>query len=178
MAIEVIVPRQGWTMEEGIFVEWLKKEGEYVKEGEMLFVLESEKAQQEVESFDSGYLHVPANAPKSGDTVTVGQRLGYLLAEGEKPPADTSSTVPTPETSSKEAPAAKPQPASAAAPRKQFVPQPAATVPAEKKNGKTISPRAARLASELNIDWRTINGTGRSGRIREVDILNTAEQRM
>jgi len=165
-------------MEEGIFVEWLKQEGEHVKEGEMLFVLESEKAQQEVESFDSGILHIPADAPQSGNTVSVGQRLGYLLAEGEPPPADSGGASSAPDTSSKEKLDAKPQPSSATPANMQYVPQPSGPFPAEKKNGKTISPRAARLASELNIDWRAINGTARSGRIREVDILNAAEQRI
>ena len=177
MAVEVIVPRQGWSMEEGIFVEWLKKEGERVEEGEMLFVLESEKAQQEVESFDSGFLHVPADAPQLGDTVTVGQTLGFLLAEGEEPPAGIGSATPTTKVTSAEKPKAAPQ-SPAAATTAQFVPQATERVPAEKNNGKTISPRAARLASALNIDWRNVQGTGRDGRIREVDILSAAEQRL
>ena len=51
MAIEIIVPRLGWSMDEGIFGQWLKKEGEMVQEGDSLFELESDKATQEVESF-------------------------------------------------------------------------------------------------------------------------------
>ena len=59
MAIEIVVPRLDWSMDEGTFVEWLKQDGEFVDAGEMLFELESEKASQEIESFDSGFLHVP-----------------------------------------------------------------------------------------------------------------------
>ena len=44
MAIEITVPRLGWTMEEGTFLGWLKQEGDYVRAGEPLFTLEGEKA--------------------------------------------------------------------------------------------------------------------------------------
>ena len=44
MAIEITVPRLGWTMEEGVFLGWLKQDGDAIRAGEMLFRLESEKA--------------------------------------------------------------------------------------------------------------------------------------
>jgi pyruvate dehydrogenase E2 component (dihydrolipoamide acetyltransferase) len=95
MAIEINVPRLGWSMEEGTFAGWAKKDGETVKPGEPLFILEGEKALEEVESLDSGVLYVPPDAPKSGDRVVVGQRLGYLLAPGEgAPPASSTTAVP------------------------------------------------------------------------------------
>ncbi|MCA9121734.1 MAG: lipoyl domain-containing protein, partial [Planctomycetales bacterium] len=87
MPIEIVVPRLGWSMDQGTFGEWLKRDGERVHAGDMLFVLEGEKASQEIESFDAGMLHIPPDAPKPGDTVAVGQLLGYLLAEGEAAPA-------------------------------------------------------------------------------------------
>ena len=86
MAIEITLPRLGWSMEEGVFQTWLKKEGDEVSEGEALFVLESDKAAQEVEAADSGILHIPQDSPKPGETTKVGRVLGYLLAPGEKPP--------------------------------------------------------------------------------------------
>ena len=79
MPIEIVVPRLGWSMEEGTFGQWLKEPGAWIKAGEMLFELEGEKATQEIESFDSGILYVPADAPESGDTVVVGQLIAYLL---------------------------------------------------------------------------------------------------
>ena len=87
MAIEIVVPRLGWSMDEGTFAEWLILYGETVEAGDMLFVLESEKAAQEVESFDAGILRIPPGAPEPGDRVEVGQLLGYLCAEGEAMPA-------------------------------------------------------------------------------------------
>ena len=50
-------------MDEGVFVGWLKADGEAVKAGEPLFSLESDKAAQEVESLDAGMLHIPPTAP-------------------------------------------------------------------------------------------------------------------
>ena len=94
MAIEIVVPRLGWSMEEGVFGEWLKQPGEEVVPGDMLFVLEGEKAAQEVESFDGGVLSLPAGAPQPGDTVQVGQLLGYLLAAGEAPPTELPAPSP------------------------------------------------------------------------------------
>src|SRR6187401_3423337 len=96
MPIRITVPRLGWSMEEGTFAEWLKRNGDSVAAGDLLFVLENDKASQEVESLDSGVLHIPTNAPKPGDNVTVGQLLGYLLADGESVPATGLPAAVTP----------------------------------------------------------------------------------
>lgn len=94
MAIEITVPRLGWSMEEGLFAGWLKADGAAVATGEPLYALESEKVTMEVESLDAGTLHIPADAPQSGATVTVGQRLGYLLQHGELAPSGAGSASP------------------------------------------------------------------------------------
>ena len=47
MATEIVMPRLGWTMEEGVLVEWLKKDGDTVKVGDLLFSVESDKALNE-----------------------------------------------------------------------------------------------------------------------------------
>jgi pyruvate dehydrogenase E2 component (dihydrolipoamide acetyltransferase) len=76
MPIEIIIPRLGWSMEEGLFAGWLKNHGDKVAIGEPLFALESEKVTMEVESLDNGILQIPSDAPEPGGTVTVGQRVG------------------------------------------------------------------------------------------------------
>ncbi len=91
MKIEVTVPRLGWSMEEGVFQGWLKREGEWVGRGDLLFVLEGDKAAQEVESLDEGVLRLPAAAPGEGDVVQVGQVLAYL-----EPRAVAVGTAPAP----------------------------------------------------------------------------------
>jgi len=81
-------------MEEGILVNWLKRDGDFVARGEMLFLLESDKATQEIESLDEGVLHIPEGAARPGDTVAVGQVIGVLLAKGEAPPTKSGGTAP------------------------------------------------------------------------------------
>ena len=83
MPAEIIIPRLGWSMEEANFANWLKKDGEQVREGEPLFALESEKASQEIEAIDSGFLRIAGDGPKHGDVVKPGQVIGHLLGENE-----------------------------------------------------------------------------------------------
>jgi pyruvate dehydrogenase E2 component (dihydrolipoamide acetyltransferase) len=165
MAIKIQLPRLGWSMEEGKFLAWLKKEGDSVKEGEPLFTLESDKAAQEVESTDGGILFLPPDGPKPGETVKVGQVLGYLLAEGEAPPAG--------DTAAHETPATAPQPrgpvAEAAVQEKNTAGTD--TTPAGSP-GVPASPRARRAARQHGVDLGTLRPTGRGGRIRERDVLN------
>jgi pyruvate dehydrogenase E2 component (dihydrolipoamide acetyltransferase) len=93
MAVEITIPRLGWSMEEGVFSQWLKKDGETVREGDPLFELESDKAVQPVESFDAGILSIPSDCPKPGDVVKVGQTIGYLYGKGETPAVPGCTTV-------------------------------------------------------------------------------------
>ena len=165
MASEVLVPRLGWSMEEGIFNEWLKDEGEAVEVGDNLFVLEGEKAIQDIESFDAGILRRLPNGPAPGDVVQVGQLLGYLVAGDEIPPFEEAGfVVPAPAP-----PAAAPEPS----PK-----PPVITKPKTPGAGRiAISPRARRLAEQMSVDWTVIAGTGRDGRVREIDIRSAAEPR-
>ena len=72
------MPRQGWTMEVGSVVEWLKKDGEPVRAGEALFRVQSDKAVNEVEALDSGILRIPAESPAIGVEVPIGTVLAYI----------------------------------------------------------------------------------------------------
>jgi pyruvate dehydrogenase E2 component (dihydrolipoamide acetyltransferase) len=165
MAIEITLPRLGWSMEEGIFQSWLKKEGEEVQSGEPLFVLESDKAAQEVEATDSGILHIPSDAPQSGEVTKVGRVLGYLLGPGEQPPAASAVASAVPEQTSPDAPAERVAP-------------PPATVPASTENSTPVasgetpaSPRARRAAKKRGVDLSRVEPGGAGGRIREQDVL-------
>ena len=94
MAHPIQIPRLGWSMEEGVFVEWLRADGDTIEPGDVLFNLEGEKAIQEIESIDAGVLRIPADAPAEGDTVLVGQVIGWLCAEDESPPAELPAADP------------------------------------------------------------------------------------
>jgi pyruvate dehydrogenase E2 component (dihydrolipoamide acetyltransferase) len=157
VAIPITVPRLGWTMDEGEFVEWLKREGEQVQPGDPLFVLESEKATETIEAFDAGILRLPRDGPKPGDKVKVGQVLAYLAAEGEAAPS-------RPEARSASEGAIQPLPAA----------PPIAVTTSVPSDQPAISPRARRVAGELGIDWSRLQGSGRNGRIRERDVRAAA----
>ena len=172
MAIEIVVPRLGWSMDEGTFVEWLKQDGEKVEAGEMLFVLEGEKASQEIESFDAGILRIPPDAPQPGDEVVVSQLLAYLVEDGEVPPFELEATAKpkAPEPPRKEEPVTQ---ATAPAPEPEIqVPEPASAPPSKRT---AITPRARRVARELGVEWSRLRGTGVGGRIREEDIRAAAQ---
>src|SRR6188768_1463984 len=86
MAVEIVMPRFGWTMEEGLLAEWTKHDGDPVKVGDILFTVESDKALNEVESFETGILRIPPDAPQAGATVKVGALLAYVVQPGEAAP--------------------------------------------------------------------------------------------
>ena len=73
---QVLLPKLGFAMEEGVLSEWLSKDGAVVSEGQPLYSLESEKSQQEIEAPASGTLRILAEA---GQTY----RVGHVLAEIE-----------------------------------------------------------------------------------------------
>ncbi|HEV3439631.1 MAG TPA: dihydrolipoamide acetyltransferase family protein [Gemmata sp.] len=181
MPIAVTVPRLGWNMEEGTFIEWLKADGDTVRSGDTVFRLEGEKSVEEIESLDAGVLHIPADGPKPGDRVLVGVTIGYLLQAGESVPGQ-QPTPPEPVTVRNE-PAASPAMRRMARERGIDLEQlrgsgPGGRITAEDfpqpqdsaRNSSTISPRARRLATRLGIDWSKLQGSGRTGRIRERDI--------
>lgn len=168
MAIEITVPRLGWNMDEGSFGEWLKQDGEFVAADEPIFTFESEKALQEVESVDEGLLHILPGGPEEGDVVEVGTLVGYLLAEGEAPPDPSSIVQAGSDAGLGEAVSseAAETPAAVAAPAEKSTRDSGAT--------PAISPRAARLAAQLGVDWTGLTGSGSTGRIRESDIRAAA----
>lgn len=168
MAEEIRFPRLGWSMEEGRFISWLKKEGQWVEAGTPLFEMEGEKAIQEIESLAAGFLRIADDAPEPNSTVNVGRLLGYLLEKttDDNPPAGTVS----PSSEQTERPKSDSQAINA-------IQEPAAsttkvtenTVAGRDKRHRS-SPRARRLAQRLGIDIRSIQGSGRGGRIREADV--------
>jgi pyruvate dehydrogenase E2 component (dihydrolipoamide acetyltransferase) len=154
MAIPITIPRLGWSMEEGVFAGWLKHNGETIRAGDALFALESEKATEEVECLDSGVLRIPADSPKPGEAVRVGDVIGYLVQRGETLTSELSCKRERENT----LPVCRP-----ASPKRT-------EVNVDEHSDVAISPRARRVAREIGIDWMNLKGTGRNGRIRERDV--------
>jgi pyruvate/2-oxoglutarate dehydrogenase complex dihydrolipoamide acyltransferase (E2) component len=167
MPTEIIMPKVDMVQDTGVFVEWLKKEGERVKQGEPLFVIMSDKAAIEIEAPAEGIL--AGCSAKKDDVIPVAQTIGYILQEGE--------TLPKPETikspkalSFKEAlpadfPFAKEDTTSAVAPTK------------DEKTIIRATPLARKTAKEHQIDLSNIKGRGERGRIHQADVLAYLENR-
>jgi pyruvate dehydrogenase E2 component (dihydrolipoamide acetyltransferase) len=163
MPINITLPRLGWSMEEGKFLAWLKKDGDFIKEGDPLFTLESDKAAQEVEAIDSGLLHIAPDGPKPGDVIKVGHVLGYLLAEGETAP--TASLILPTDSGRPTDLVLEPEPKSKSVGLLESV---------GAQTQSPASPRARRAAKEHRVDLATLAPTGKGGRIRERDVLAAA----
>ena len=181
------MPALSSTMTEGKIVEWLKKPGDKVGRGESVLVVESDKADMDVESFNEGYL--AAVLMPAGSTAPVGETIG-LIVETEAEIAEAQAKSPS------GGGAAAPAPAAAAAPPPASVPAPASTAPAvtpaapapapapvappapaaaPAAHGRVIaSPRARKLASQMGIELATLRGSGPNGRIQAEDVERAA----
>jgi pyruvate dehydrogenase E2 component (dihydrolipoamide acetyltransferase) len=161
MAFEITLPRLGWDMEEGILSSWLKEENDYVQLGDLLFAVEGDKAVQEIEALDSGYLKFIPGGPQPGDKLAVGTRIGYLVPEAELDSFESAGGINS----------VKSEP---------IVPEPAAPVAGDRLPEKSeppdpgkrvyISPYAKRLAEGLGVNWKKVAGSGLRGRIMAKDI--------
>ncbi len=156
------IPRLGWTMEEGTFVEWLKRDGDSVKAGDALFVIEGDKAAQDVEAAEAGILRIAPDAPSPGSIVPVGRELGCILSPGEVPPWEAAASPAPAETSAR--------PVATAASAETPSPTVAVVPPAPRRSSPLITPRAKRVAQEHSVGWKVLNGSGRNQRIRERDV--------
>ena len=168
MPIEIIVPRLGWSMEEGAFVAWLKQDGAFVRAGEAIFSIEGDKAVQEIESIDSGILRIAGNGPKPGDAIRVGDILGHLVSAEEAAPESAPANKAEIRTTFH---ASEAQPITKSS---VVTPQKATENVVRSESATAISPRALRVAAELGVDWNKVAGSGRTGRIRERDIRAAA----
>ena len=176
MAVEIVMPRLGWTMEVGTLVEWTKKHGEQIEAGEIVMLVESDKAVNEVEVFDTGILHIPPHSPAVGSAVPVGTPMAYILEPGEEPPAPTCSDLVAPNPAAAVPELATPSTTPQVAVQRQPSPAQPAAGKRSRREGPTISPRARRIAVELGVDWHALRGSGRTGRIVESDVRRGGAQ--
>jgi pyruvate dehydrogenase E2 component (dihydrolipoamide acetyltransferase) len=181
MATPIIMPKFGQMTEESAIVEWLKKEGDKIAKGDILFTVETDKSVMEVESFEAGTLLKIVVPPHIN--VPVQSTVGFLGNPGEPIPAVTAPAPAAPQPAAAAATvAAKPETrasiAAVSAPSAAPVTAPVAPLPAPSAPSLfRISPRAAALANHSVIDATRIKGTGPEGRIVEKDVRNYLQQR-
>jgi pyruvate dehydrogenase E2 component (dihydrolipoamide acetyltransferase) len=157
MAISVVMPALEMAQETGKLLAWRKNEGEQVTKGEPLLEIETDKAVVEVEAPADGLL--AGVTAKIGDEIPVGQTIAWLVKPGEQPPNATQTHSPSARatTAPDRVPSAAPP---AAGERATAAPQ--------------ISPKARRLAKELEVDISRIRGTGPDGTISSKDVQAAA----
>ena len=154
MATEVILPKVDMAMEEGTIHAWKVAEGATVKAGDLLFEIETDKANMEIEAPAAGVLG--KILVKEGVVTPVGAVVAYILAPGEKAPDGAA-------------------PAAAAAPAPKAVETVAAAAPApvittEESTKLRATPLARNLARQSGTDLSTIHGSGPRGRIVADDV--------
>ncbi|AII45853.1 MAG: 2-oxo acid dehydrogenase subunit E2 [Synechococcus sp. BS301-5m-G54] len=180
---DIFMPALSSTMTEGKIVEWLKQPGDKVGRGESVLVVESDKADMDVESFQDGYL--AAVLMPAGSTAPVGETIG-LIVESEAEIADAKASAPAAPaaaapapTATAPAPAPTPAPAPVAAAAPVAAPPPAAIQPSAPvvNDGRIVaSPRAKKLASQMGVDLATVRGSGPHGRIQAEDVEKASGQ--
>ncbi|CAM6121284.1 unnamed protein product [Calypogeia fissa] len=180
---EIFMPALSSTMTEGKIVSWVKSEGDKLSKGESVVVVESDKADMDVETFYDGYLAVIV--VDEGEVAPVGAAIGLLAeteaeieeakAKGGKsggaaaappPPPPPPAAAPPPPTAVTEPVTPVPAPAVAATPPPVVVSShPAAT------DGRVVAtPYAKKLAKQFKVNLATIAGSGPLGRIVASDV--------
>lgn len=163
MATQILMPKLSDTMTEGVILKWLKKEGDKVKQGEILVEIESDKADMELEAYDSGILRkvlVPegGKAPIGAPIAIIAEADEDISAFLAGPPAPQKTQETTPQQQKEEVPVSQVPVSSSPAPQ-----------PAAEERIKA-SPLAKKIAAEKNLDLRSIRGSGPQGRIIKRDV--------
>ena len=165
MPKEIYLLKVGMTMTEGMVSEWYIADGQQVNKGEMLYALETEKVNMDVDAeFDGKVKHLV----QVGEMMEPGDVVGFIFEDGEEIPSNLSA-IPVKQNSAIGAvePGSKP----GSEPETQPVDK---GVPVNKDNRVKSSPAARRLAKELDVDFTTLTGTGPGGRIVEADVQAVA----
>jgi pyruvate dehydrogenase E2 component (dihydrolipoyllysine-residue acetyltransferase) len=165
MATKISMPKLSDTMEEGIILKWLKKEGEAVKQGETLAEVQTDKADMELEAYDTGIVRkifVP-----EGKGAAVGKPIAIIgtATEDISKLLDDTSAPPPAHTANVQAPAPAEQP---------VVIAPPATADSPSKSDGDLrvkaSPLAKKIAQVNHIDLEALSGSGPLGRIIKKDV--------
>ena len=166
------MPRLGADMTAGKVVKWLKRPGEAIKRGDVIAIVETDKANVDVESFIAGVLEKILVEP-GDERLPVGTPLALIRAEGAAEaavraaaePALTSAPIPT---------AAIPPAAVSAATEPPAAIRAAAPGAAAAGARARVSPAARKRAQELRIDPSALSGTGPEGRVTLADVERAA----
>ena len=183
------MPALSSTMTEGKIVEWLKKPGDKVERGESVLVVESDKADMDVESFHEGFL--ASIVMPAGSSAPVGETIGLIVetadeiasAQANSPSAPAQSASQEKESSSpniqerKDPVESSETTAIKKTPVASIAAEPSVAQPQIVNDGRVVaSPRAKKLASQMGVDLATVRGSGPHGRIQAEDVQSAKGQ--
>lgn len=158
---DVLMPRLSDTMEEGVLSQWVKHEGDQVRKGDVLAVIETDKAAMEMEAYDEGV--IARILVEEGASVPIGTPIAVIGDAGTAPAgAAAQSPLRAPDH-----------------PERPPLPPLASPLPEPAPSGGqvTASPLARKLARERGVDVSTISGSGPGGRVVRADIEEAARLR-
>lgn len=156
---DLLMPKLGLTMTEGMLIEWCVAAGAQVKTGDPLFVVETDKVANEIAAEADG--RIGEILVPEGETVPVGTVVARWTGPGQRSAAEADGALREPAPSASGTQAA---PALASAP-----------VPAS--GGRVVAtPLARRLAREMDLDLARVGGTGPGGRIKAADVRQAQAQ--
>ncbi|MBI3303085.1 MAG: 2-oxo acid dehydrogenase subunit E2 [Deltaproteobacteria bacterium] len=168
---EFRMPSLGADMEAGTLIQWLVKPGDAVKRGDIIAVVDTEKAAIEIEIFAAGV--VQTILVHEGEKVPVGAVLALIRTDGEL--ATTGAPAEAKPKPAAPLPEAAPAPAPPPPPAPPRIEKPAPPRAPQAPSGRLrISPLAMRTAVELGVDLATVKGTGPDRAITKADVERAA----
>ena len=168
MIHDIFMPALSSTMTEGKIVEWTKSPGDKVEKGETVLVVESDKADMDVESFNEGYLAVIM--VEAGEEAPVGSAIA-LIAETEAEIAEAKKQAASHQGGASAPAEAAPVAVTAPAKVETTTVATASSNGSNNGSGRTVaSPRAKKLAKQLGVDLKSLQGSGPYGRITAGDV--------
>ncbi len=186
---DIFMPALSSTMTEGKIVEWLKNPGDKVERGESVLVVESDKADMDVESFHDGFL--ASVLMPAGSSAPVGETIGLIVetadeiaaAQANAPSAPSQSVGEENKSSSTQIKEQKDTVDSSKTtvvnkePISPSVLESSVNQPQFLNDGRVVaSPRAKKLASQMGVDLATVRGSGPHGRIQAEDVQSAKGQ--
>lgn len=175
MIHEVFMPALSSTMTEGKIVSWVKSPGDKVEKGETVVVVESDKADMDVESFYEGYIATILVA--AGETAGVGSAIALVaetqaeIDQAQQQANSGGAATPSPSTNPTTSPGQTADVAETVAATSTTTATQEDAHNGSNGNGRVmISPRARKLAKELKVDLSSLSGSGPHGRIVAEDV--------
>ncbi|KRE81680.1 2-oxo acid dehydrogenase subunit E2 [Arthrobacter sp. Soil763] len=181
---DFLMPSLGADMEHGKIVEWLVKPGDYVRRGDLVAVVDTDKTVMDVESFQEGV--VADLLVDIGETVPVGTPLARITATPAEVGAPGEAPLPRPATPAAlgeapapaaEKPAAGPATVAGAPASEAREAAPEAPPPSASAAAPPVAPPVRHLAHRLGVDTGRIHGTGRGGAVTRADVEHAAAAR-